>query len=169
MPKYEFKLGAYMDLLDKNELEKALEKQTYALLADARGVKHFYFSAQGLISGGSVTIPGPVAGVTEAQLQQPNLGPLDGYIWAIQRVTIDGLTGNTDVITFYRNSVQPNNHLYSLGAAPNESRHPGGHGSLLRGGDVLVASGSGLTSTGTLTLTGEAIEVPAEMVAKLVL
>jgi hypothetical protein len=169
MPKYEFKLGAYMDLLDKNELERALEKQTERLLADARGVKHFYFSAQGLISGGSVQIPGPVAGVTEAQLQQPTLGPMDGYIWAIQRITIDGLTSATDVITFYRSNVSANNHLYSVTMAPNESRHPGGHGSILRGGDTLVAVGSSLTTTGTLTLTGEAIEVPAEMIAKLVL
>lgn len=169
MPKYEFKLGAYMDLLDKNELERALEKQTEALIVDARGVKHFYFSAQGLIASGAVAIPGPNSSVTEAQLQQPNLGPEDGYVWAIQRVTIDGLTVNTDVITFYRNIASPNNHLYSVSMPPLESRHPGGHGSILRGGDQLIAVGSGLTSTGTLTLTGEAIEVPAEMIAKLVL
>jgi hypothetical protein len=165
MPRYELRVGGHIDVLDKKELDDSLTKQTKMLLKAAEGVKHFYFSAAGLIAGGSVTIPGPQSG-NVGQLQQPTLGPEDGFVWTIQRVTIDGLTTGTDKIIFYRNYVSPQTHLYSVTGA-TEFYHPGGHASVLRGGDQLVAAGTGLTSTGTLTLSGEAFEAPAEMIAKL--
>jgi hypothetical protein len=166
MPSYELRVGGHIDVLDKRELDDALTKQTKALLAAAEGVKHFYFSATGLISGGAtVQIPGPQSG-SVGQLQQPTLGPEDGYVWTIQRVTIDGLTTATDKITFYRNYVSPQTHLYSV-TGQTEFYHPGSCASVLRGGDQLIAAGSGLVSTGTLTLSGEAFEAPAEMIAKL--
>jgi len=283
--KYEIKLGGHIDILNRDELENALEKQTFALLAQARGVKHFFFSAPGTVSAGGVTIPGPNPNVI-SQNQQPILGPEDGFIWAVQRLTIDGLTkdvSNTpsivstggsvtdpgagatiatlsgltpgtaynlqwsvglsgtvttsdannmelsgtglsatdiafypgtdgnypqlpvtivppaatvtvkaiaaasgasavygatmtatpannelDSIIFYRNQV---GGAYRLGSvtAEREFWHPGGHGLILHGGDQIIAVGTSLVSTGTLTLNGEAVEVPAEMLAKLVL
>jgi hypothetical protein len=244
--KTEFKIGAHFDLLNKDELDHVLEKQTAQLLAYARGVKHLGFTAQGTIAAGAVTIPSPNPAVTLASLQMPIMGPTDGFVWAVQRVTIDGLSKtvgtvatpavpastvvqqntygfpvnalivggtvtvvtvngiqvgsgdgtyvipvggtiaitysvaptwlwsgaagvvNTDSVQVYRNNVAGYNRLYSLSAS-QEWETPGGHANILRGGDQLIAAGSGLNSTGTLTLSGEAIEVPAEMISKLVL
>jgi hypothetical protein len=165
MPKYELRVGGHIDVLNKAELDASLSEQTKMMLAIAEGVKHFYFTASGLIAGGSVSIPGPQAG-NVGQLQQPALGPEDGFVWTIQRVTIDGLTTGTDKVIFYRNYVAPYNRLYSVTGA-TEFYTPGSHASVLRGGDQLIASGTGLASTGTLTLSGEAFEAPAQMIAKL--
>lgn len=254
MPKYELKAGAHFDILNKSELDESLSKQTANILAYARGVKHLGFTAQGTIAAGAVFIPSANPAVTQSQLQMPIMGPVDGFVWAIQRVTIDGLTKlfagsnpvpstpavppsatyvfnpnayavnvaisggtvtavaingltvgagdgtyvlpagagiditysvaptwawtydgpavtatvNTDSVTIYRNSQAGYNRLFSL-SATQEWETPGGHAEILRGGDQLIAVGTGLNSTGTLTLSGEAIEVPAEMISKLVL
>ena len=103
-----------------------------------------------VVAGGDVTITDP------GNL----LGPATGYNWAVQRLTGAGLAA-ADSLSFYRGpaiaaTVQPNNLLQVVtGAAP--TWHPGRTGLILNAGDTLVASGSSLTATGEIFLTGEII------------
>lgn len=250
MPRYELRVGGHIDVLDKNEMREIVDEQTKQLIAEAEGIKHIDFYATGTIAAGAVTIPSPNP-ASVGQLQIPDLGPEDGYIWSLQRVTIDGLpkftgtqtvntpavpasttpvqnpypfpvtvvisggtvtavvvngltvgtgdgtyivpsagsisitysvaptwawsqtTGtqngiaNPDFLIVYKNFVAGGNRLFSINAT-EEWEFPGSHAGTLKGGDVLIAVGSGLNATGTLTLSGEAIEVPAVKFAKLV-
>jgi hypothetical protein len=280
--KYEIKLGAHVDILNKDELHREMQLQTDRLIAIDRGLKHMEFSATGVVTAGAVTIPSGNPNVVTQQ-QIPIIGPEDGFVWALQRVTIDGLTINTgdsligpantvtdpgagatiatvsgltpgipyslswtvslsgtvtsadadnmeltgtglgatdvaiypgtvgnypqqtitvisptasisvkaiaaasgasavygaslvatplsgtsqDRITIYKNSVAGSNHLFSVNSL-QEFWHGGSRGVVLLGGTTLIAAGSGLISTGTLTMSGEAVSVPAEMIGKI--
>jgi hypothetical protein len=74
---------------------------------------------------------------------------------------------NTDFLVVYKNFAAGSNRLFSL-SAQTEWEFPGSHAGMLKGGDLLVITGTGLQSTGQLTISGEALEAPAEMVYKLV-
>lgn len=86
-------------------------------------------------------------------------GPMTGYNWAIQRLTVAGLAA-ADVVSLYRGTgaagVQPNNLLNNVtGASP--TWHPGRTGCILNDGDSVLAAGTGLTTTTPVFLTGEVI------------
>jgi hypothetical protein len=96
-------------------------------------------------------------------------GPNQGYVWSIRRLTANGLgTGTSpDLLNIYRNGfhsdpmwqLNGNNWGYSFG--PTEM--------LLLPGEKLIAMSLGsLVSTQQVTLSGDAIEVPQAMLAKLV-
>lgn len=97
------------------------------------------------------------------------LGPQEGYAWALTRIVIDGMTsGSTpDEINMYRNSVtgQPplwqfngNNFAYTWGKLRMT----------LMGGDTLKFASTGtFSATGLIRVTGELIEVPAEQLGLL--
>jgi hypothetical protein len=97
-------------------------------------------------------------------------GPNSGYVWSIRRLTANGLgTGTSpDVLNIYRNGfhsdpvwqLNGNNFGYTFG--PTEM--------LLFPGEKLIAMSLGsLVATAQVTLTGDAIEVPQEMLGKLVI
>lgn len=97
------------------------------------------------------------------------IGPNQGYVWSIRRLTANGLgTGTSpDLLNIYRNdsSADPmwqlngNNWGYSFG--PTEM--------LLLPGEKLVAASLGsLVSTSQITLTGDVNELPQAMLGKLV-
>jgi|SRR5271170_6854759 len=165
MPRYELRVGGHIDVLDKNELDDVIDKQTRMLLDEAKGVSHIDFYATGTVVGAAVTIPSPNP-ASIGQLQIPDLGPEDGYVWSLQRLTIDGL-GTGDSVVIYKNFVSGPNHLFTLRVA-QEWIFPGSHAGILKGGDVIIAVGSGLTATGQLTLSGEALEAPAVKIYKLI-
>jgi hypothetical protein len=108
---------------------------------------------QAVIAGSAFTITGP-----------PDvMGPHTGYVMAIQRLVIGGLgVGSTpDFAKFYRGpstaaAVSDVNEL----AAVNGNTpfwHPGRTGCIIQQGDTILAAGTGLTATGTVTLAGEVI------------
>jgi hypothetical protein len=99
------------------------------------------------------------------------VGPEQGYAWSVRRIIVDGMTTGTtpDVVNMYRNAHtgQPplwqfngNNFGYTFG--PLEI--------VLMPGDFLRFASSGtFAATGTIRVTGEVVEVPAEMLPKLAL
>lgn len=110
----------------------------------------------------------PTAGTVVLGTVQP-VGPNEGYVWSIRRLTASGLgTGTSpDVLNIYRNGTQGqaiwqlngNNFGYSFG--PTEML-------LLAGERLQAASVGSLVSTSQIVLTGDAIEVPRAMIGKLV-
>lgn len=92
-----------------------------------------------------------------------DLGPPDGFAWAIQRITAAGLAA-ADVISVYRGvpssgTIDPSNFMNVLtGTAP--SWHPGRTGLMLQPGESIVANGTGLNAATTqVTITGEVIQM----------
>lgn len=96
------------------------------------------------------------------------LGPRQGYIWSLQALVVTGLTAGTtpDVVDLYIGTRAPifwqfngNNFGYTFGKLQRT----------LMGGETLTLQNSGaLAATGQITLSGEVLEVPAEMMGKLI-
>lgn len=150
MPTVEFKPGAKFNFLDHHELGTALSNHTASWFKEmARGLKHMVLPAQlGTVASSAISIP--------ALGTQP-VGPQPGFVWAIQRLSIVGLSTN-DVVGIYRNTADPMNYLGQL-TATSPSVYPGDKGMLLKDGDRLVFANIGsLSATGQLVVTGEFIE-----------
>lgn len=127
-----------------------------------RGVKHMRLpEIQGTAAGGVLLIG----------TGQQNTGPRAGFAWSIRRLSVGGLTagGSPDIVNFYFN------HTAGGAAVPvwqlNGNQFAQTFGRLeltMYGGDILIAASVGtFTATGQVTVTGELIECPAEMITKL--
>ena len=148
MPTTKMHAGAPVETLNQQELAAELTKQTTAYFQEqARGFSTARFSGLATVANGSVTVPGNDAS---------RFGPEQGYAWAVQRVTAAGLSTN-DVLSVYRDVATPLNLLGFITATGIFK--PGSRGVILRGGEFLVVSGSSLTATGDIVVTGEAIQV----------
>lgn len=138
----------------------------------------YAFPVNVVISGGvglsAVVVNGVTVGTGDGTYIVPAAGTISvtysttapTWVWSAAPGT-NLPTYNTDYLVVYKNFASGSNRLFSLSAA-EEWEFPGSHAGMLKPGDVLIVTGSGLTSTGTLTLSGEALSVPAEMVYKLV-
>jgi hypothetical protein len=98
--------------------------------------------------------------------REHDLGPPDGYAWAVQRLTIGGLTtgATPDSAAFYRGvpslqAVDPALLLNTVtGNAP--AWHPGRTAFILQPGESIIAANLGtVAATGNVTLTGEIIQM----------
>lgn len=158
--------GAELDLISRDEMKEVLQTVTKDWFNQVgRGDRYPRFSAQGTIAGGALTIGGAEA------LDAP-LGPAEGFVWAVQRIALHGLTTNTG--TPLTTSTEPVRlHLNDDG--PGSLVHPaiqgyqefGEHELVLYPGDTLLVVGTALTKTGIITLTGQAREVPMPLAWRL--
>jgi hypothetical protein len=79
-------------------------------------------------------------------------GPKTGYFWAIQRLTVAGLTG-TDAVTIYKGSTAgalaavPQNQVSAALTAATCYFNPGRTTLVMQPGDFLTVYGTGLAST----------------------
>lgn len=163
MPKVSLKAGAEIDVLSKDELNDSLMHYFSAQqVARLRGIKHMRLPEllTGKASGSAISL-----GVEKGQ---PAVGPELGYVWSISRLVVTGLqSGATpDTVNIYKNSA----------SGPIFWTFDGNHfgatfGKLqltLYGGETLALANSGtFNSTSQITLSGEVIEVPAELAGKL--
>jgi hypothetical protein len=117
------------------------------------------------------TLSGPVVssaiqlGVAKGQV----VGPEQGYAWSLGRLLVSGLTAGTtpDIVNLYRNDrfagpplwqFNGNNFGYTFGKLRL----------VLMSGDTLSLQNVGtIAATGTILLSGELIEVPAERLGEL--
>ena len=161
-------ISGAVGFLTKGDLDDSLHAyREESELELARGLKYFRLPRLYAVpSGGTVRLG-------EAWAGQPYTGqvtgPREGYAWSIRRLAASGLgTGTSpDILNVYRNgvSLEPfwqlngNNWGYTFGRTEM----------LLLGGERLMAQSVGsLVSTVQITLTGDAVEVPAEMIGRLV-
>lgn len=158
-------LGAQLDTLDAKELENALARQSQEWFRQhARGIKYLRFGPYAAtIAANAFSFDGSGAA------QNAATGPRDGFVWSIRRLLVTGLgTGATpDVINFYRNRTtgtpiwQLNGNSFGQTFGKCEM--------LLLSGETLSFANSGsVTATGTVTVSGDVIEVAAEEIYKLV-
>jgi hypothetical protein len=145
MPTTKLGAGQQVETLNQAELHHELTKQTTAYFQEqARGFTSARFGPVAVtVSGGSVTVPGADA---------TRFGPDQGWAWAVQRISADGLAAN-DVLKVYLNGTI---YVGQITAAANFA--PGSKGCVLRGGDFLVVKGSSLTATGDIVVNGEAAQ-----------
>ena len=97
------------------------------------------------------------------------LGPENGIVWDVRRVTVVGLATN-EVVNLYRGSIGSsadavaNNKITQITNQGTNAKDgiysPGLGACLLRGNQVLTIQGTGLTSTEVITVTWDAISIP---------
>lgn len=169
-------VGATIDTLNRDELRAELEK--YRAEGDAqaqgamRGIKYFRLPRLYATPANGTIVLGEAWSAlgTGQPYTGQSAGPNEGYVWSIRRLACNGLgTGATpDELNIYRSGhssdpvwqLNGNNWAYTFGRTEM----------VLLGGEKLIAQSVGsMTGTGQVTLTGDAIEVPAEMMGKLVL
>lgn len=103
--------------------------------------------------------------------KEHDLGPPDGYVWAVQRITVAGLAGS-DICSIYKGpplaqSIDPT-RLANLVTATAPTWNPGRTGMVLYPGDSILVSGSALTAT-SVAVSGEVIQMEKWIVPQFLL
>jgi hypothetical protein len=159
MAKVRLELGAELDLLTKNELADALHHAGEWQRQAAFGLRHMELPVMhGTPSGGTLTLLG-------GQGNGPYVGPRQGYYWRIERVSIYGLATG-DSMNLFKSDPSSGRFVTTITAAA-PAYHPGGRALLLKPGDYLAATGTGLTATGDIRVVGELVSVPGPLMWKL--
>ena len=164
MPEIVLQAGARFEIPNKAEVRDAFSAELDARdRQHARGFKWMrlpeYLS--GKASASAITL-----GVATGQ---PALGPESGYAWSLKRLIVSGLTtgATPDVVNLYRNDRFSGPPLWQFNG--NTFGYTFGKLELvLSPGDTLSLQNVGtFNATGTILLSGELIEAPAEMLWKL--
>lgn len=162
MAKVRLDFGAELDVLTQDELNRSLAGYYDAVeRARVRGVRYRRMPQL----TGQVAAAAILLGATGGQVQA---GPDSGLAWSVRRIYVSGLTAGAtpDVVGLYINGTggQP---LWQISG--NDPGDTFGRLELtLLGGETLVVANIGaLTATGAITVSGELIELPQEMLGKL--
>lgn len=161
MAKTVLQLGSTVETLTPGELRKELAATSQEFFRQfGRGVKYLRFGPEpATIVNGAFTLDGSATS---------GLGPREGFVWTIRRITVWGLADGTtpDIANLYRN--QPsgipvwqfngNNFAYTWGKLEML---------LLPGETLSLASVGSLAATGTISISGDVLEVAAEEVSKI--
>jgi hypothetical protein len=166
MAEVQLKAGAKIDTLTKKELKDVIDNASRDWFNQvSRGDRYRRFSATGTIASGALVIDG-----TSSANQ--TLGPAEGFVWAVQRIALSGLTvvSGTPAV-----AVSEPVQLFLNDDGASSLVHPavagfhdfGQYSLVLYPGDTLLAKGASLNSTGIVTLTGMAREVPLPLAWRL--
>lgn len=153
--------GAEIDILSGDEFDRGIDRLGKVWREYATGLKHVRFP----VMRGAVTAGGAL---TLGSTDSPDLtfvGPAQGYVWRVARVSVYGLTG-TEEVELYFGDVGSSRFVRPLSASNPE--WDTSRGLLLHPGDHLVVSGAGLTAGEVVSVNGEAYEAPAEQIFKLI-
>jgi hypothetical protein len=158
--------GAKLDVLNRAELKQVLDQSTRDWFNQvARGDRYRRFSAKGTIATGALLIDG-------AQQTNQQLGPQEGFVWAVQRVAVQGLTtvtgtpavATTEPLQVFLNDDGPSSLVHPAVVGYQDF---GQYSVVMYPGDTLLFKGSGLASTGQITVTGQVREVPLPLAWRL--
>lgn len=156
MAKVNLQLGATLETLTKGELEHTLGQRDARARADAVGFKIMDFPAmRGNIANGAITLGGD-------QPDQSLVGPKQGMLWAVHRVSVLNLA-STDTVQLYKGS---NRFICNITATTAMQTFGRGQLSLMPG-DFLRIVGVSMQGTGQITVYSEGFNVPAPMMIKL--
>jgi len=146
---------------------QSVDKQTDFWSDYYRGIKwmRLPLTLQGKAVGGVLNLGQENPNTQEGQV----LGPEQGFCWSLRRLIVDGLTSGAtpDVVNLFRSTStgQPalwqfngNNFGYTCGRLEMV---------LWPGNTLQLISVGTFAATGTVRLSGELIEIPAEQLAKL--
>lgn len=154
---FEIKAGGKFEAATPTEVRNITQSMWQQYFEErARGIKHMRFVDQGFVANNSILIHDPL-----------QMGPRPGFVWAVQRINVEGLTGS-DFVLAYRDPAPlagPGSYSGNLYGqiSGNAPLHIGSKGIILHPGEFLAIFGTGLTTTdGTqITVNGEVIEAPA--------
>jgi hypothetical protein len=150
--------GASYDLPNAEEIRKIVGEQ---VRTEERGVKWLRLPAMtGTPSGSALTL--------DDKNNQP-VGPEQGYAWNLRRIVVDGLTSgaNPDLINMYRNATTGQPPLWQFNGNNFGYTFSKGEMTLSPGDTLKFASVGTFAATGLIRVTGELLQVPAEMLAKI--
>lgn len=160
--KTQLELGATLDTLTREELSQELNTvaQTY-FQQFGRGIKYLRFGPVAVkISGNAFSLDGT---------STSGLSPREGFSWSILRVTVSGLaTGATpDLANLYRN--QPGGiPVYQFTGNNFVGLFSKFQLVLLPGETLSLANSGSIAATGSVTISGDVLEVAAEEMSKIV-
>jgi hypothetical protein len=156
MSKVKLALGAELDLLNSNELGSELSKSSNWEREAAFGLRHQDLPRMiGKVDGsGNLALGGD-------QADQSPCGPTSGFYWAVKRVSVDGLASSEQA------KLWKGTRFVAWVAQQPGFVTFGKEGLVLKPGDFLRLTGSGLTSSEQITVTGEAVSVPGPLMWKL--
>jgi hypothetical protein len=161
MGKIRLELGAELDTLNRGELAAELDRAGEWQRQAASGLRHFDLPIMyGTVSAGAITLGGD-------QPDAQQVGPKSGFYWKITRVSVEGLAA-ADVVSLYKGAPAIGKGRFVaniLGTTGTYS--PGSQGLILTPGDVLGLTGSALTATGEIRVSGEGVSVPGPFMWKL--
>jgi hypothetical protein len=154
---------AAVDILTAKELNECMAHNFDLEQRDRyRGVK--------LLDLPIVTIT--AAGTTTTIAHTPpgqQLGPEEGFIWRIGRITVSSSGVDTGAVTLYRGSdptqLDPR-HQVDNTLKIGQAYYPGSRGLYLKGSTFLYLSATTVAAN-TYVVTGQVVEVPAEMMGKI--
>jgi hypothetical protein len=152
-----FKLtgGAEIDLFTADEARTVVRDELAGWHREiTRGVKWRTFSGQTVNNGAAWTMADPNA---EA------LGPREGFVWAVTRLTVSGggVVAGTDTYTLAVNELTPS-RLVETGLTRGIRFDIGAL--VLNGGDRLVFTGASTGALGApIVVSGAAAELPAQL------
>lgn len=160
--KTQLELGATLDTLTRDELSQELHSvaQTY-FQQFGRGIKYLRF--------------GPVATKIAANAfsldgtSTIGLSPREGFAWLVLRITVSGLaTGATpDLANLYRN--QPGGiPIYQFSGNNFVGLFSKFQNVLLPGETLSLTNSGTIAATGSVTISGDVLEVAAEEMSKVV-
>lgn len=160
--KFQIKAGAEIDLLTEKELRGALTDIHQAWVTEvARGDRYRRFATKATTNGiGQVTF-----GADNSDAE--HIGPNDGYVWALSRLAVvqpDGIGANGDYVV-YLNEVSPSTVVIpglEFGFHAFQSTE-----AVLYSGDSLIVTGVNADANLSLTLTGQARELPQPLAWRL--
>ena len=161
MSRYKIQGGTEFEVPSHAEISDIVGAQ---IRAEYRGVKWMRLPLlQAAAASNTVNID-------ETHTQGIPLGPEQGYAWSLRRIVVYGMTtGSTpDIINMYRNHISGQVPLWQFNG--NNFGYTFGRCEMtLMPGDTLKFSSAGLISYAAsgATVSGELVQVPAEMLPKL--
>lgn len=168
MARVRLDFGAEVDLLSGAEHAKHLGALPAAIERQkAQGLKHIRIPIlTGTSSGtGGITLGSTGTAPGAGQPGSPTIaGPEQGYAWKVTRVSVFGLSG-TDSLPLYWGEPAPQRFVHNFTVASPDWTTS--RGLLLKPGDFLCLSGT-ITINETITVNGEVVEAPAELIYKLI-
>jgi len=162
--------GAEIDILSGPEFDHGVSRLSEQIKRlDVYGLKHLRIPIlQGNVPGGGGTLTLGSQSVAPPASQPgspPYCGPQQGFAWRVVRVSVFGLSTG-DIFSLYFGEPAPQRYVGSYSV--NGPEWDSGHGLLLHPGDYLVLQGTSANGGEQITLNGEVIEAPAELVYKLI-
>ncbi len=151
--------GGTIDTLNREELHHELAGVSQEFFRQfGKGVKYLRFGPYATnVSNSSFTIHG-----------SQGIGPREGFVWSIRRITVWGLTSGVtpDVANLYRSSTSAppvwqfngNNFAYTFGKLEMM---------LLPGETISLLSSGTIAATGQISIGGDVLEIAAEEVSKI--
>lgn len=162
MSQQKIQAGKFIDTVTKHELHEALGDHLRSWVAEtAIGGKFTRFSLAGTVAAGVISLGGHVGATF--------LGPNPGFVWDVRRIRLSGLTA-ADVVSVYVNDTSAANLVQSttdLGDSPTNRYFKWDRDVVLYPGDTLKIYGTGIAATGTITVSGQALELPIGLAWKL--